>query len=164
MFSFYSKAAVFSAATSIIPSRQSTNRPFLFLIVSVVYTAKVCYFLIWKRNWLNSISLHSNMQSIHIPQDKKLPWRLSVYCLFGLVSETKLFPRAIFLFFIMPGGESKGHKIHRETMKRWKRCFHQTRLQIIWQSCKHILNLVHAPKKTKILKNKDWSREVHKSF
>ena len=50
------------------------------------------------------------MQSIHIPEDKKLPSKLHANrCLFGLLSETNLIPRVIFLFLKPRGGESKGN-------------------------------------------------------
>ena len=61
---------------------------------------------------MDSISLLSKVQSIRLPEDKNLPWRLNVdWYLFGLLSETNSFPWVIFLFFMLRGGESKRHRI-----------------------------------------------------
>ena len=42
--------------------------------------------------------------------------------------------------------------------------FTQTKPQIIWQSCKHILDLVHPPNRTKIIQDKNRSIDVYTCF
>ena len=123
MFIFNAKAAVlFSYSLPHQLSWVDSPQTIYFSFSSNCFSCLHCRSLLlfdlknieWRQRRRNGLKFRCFLQSIYIPVNKKVPWKLNVgWCLFWLLIETNLFPRVrnIFFFFIMRGDESKGHRM-----------------------------------------------------